>query len=145
MDPTTLRPELRRKDPDSGREVLRFQQQHWLSEEQIHSFFSRTYAKQKNKVAKGKDPTPDQVADASMRFEEYHSQQQVVHQEASDSISCNHPIVASDVDICSLADNIASSATLKQSRIQDYDIKELKDILHQIGATVSAGNVSAGK
>ena len=77
-----------------------------------------------------------------MRFEEYHSQQQVVHQEASDSISCNHPIVASDVDICSLADNIASSATLKQSRIQDYDIKELKDILHQIGATVSAQRVS---
>ena len=145
-DPAQVAKEMRRvKHKDTvGNEVLRFSQEHWLSEEQIRSFFSRTFAKQKNKTAKGKEPNADQISDAeaTLRYQDYHVRQNTVLEEAADPSNNTHPITLGDLDICALAENISKSSSLKDSQVHDFEMKELKSIVQQLGEEVTAQRVS---
>ena len=128
-----------RKAPSPEGGGLRFKKEHWLTKEQIQSYFSRLHATQK-KAEQGKakktppPPTKDEIFDAERDLtyeEEMHFRHEVEFRAENDT-SEQHPIQVNGIDVCELENSISTTEILTRSKLYDHNLDKLKTIIAAI-------------
>ena len=128
--------------PEGG--GLRFKKEHWLTKEQIQSYFSRLHANQKKAaqgkgkgIGKGKKPPPptrDEIFDTEQDLtyeEEMHFRHEVEFRAENDT-SEQHPIQVNGIDLCDLENSISTTEILTRSKLYDHNLDKLKTIIAAI-------------
>ena len=125
--------------------TLRFNKGQWLTKDQIQSYFSRLFAKEKNKKTEensskskkkrkvtDQEPTVDELYDGmqELAYREHALELRDIQTNAQAIEDESHPVIHGGIDICELSKSIETSKTLSASLLKDHwDPKKIRKLI----------------